>query len=682
MTESSQGDTGEPRQRIEALRDTIRRHNHAYYVLDAPLVPDAEYDRLMRELEALEAEHPDLVTSDSPTRRVGAEPVSAFGEVAHELPMLSLANAFDDDELRAFDQRVRKGLGLESEEVAYSAEPKLDGLAVSLLYEEGRLVRGATRGDGTTGEDVTHNVRTIDCIPLRLLGDDWPRRLEVRGEVYMDHAGFRRLNEQRRTDGEEPFVNPRNAAAGSLRQLDPRITARRPLRLFAYGVGLFEGGELPPRHDAVLARLRDWGLPVSPEVAVVEGFDGCRRYFHDMGGRRSELAYDVDGVVFKVNDLARREALGAVARSPRWAIACKFPPEEELTRLHAVEWQVGRTGALTPVARLEPVFVGGATVTNATLHNEDEMRRKDVHIGDTVIVRRAGDVIPEVVGVVAERRPPDAEAPARPDHCPECGSQVVRLEDEAVARCTGGLYCPAQRREALKHFASRRAMDIDGLGDKLVEQLVATDRVHTPADLYHLSREQLIELDRMAEKSADNLVAALERSKATTLARFLFALGIRQVGETTAATLARHFGSLERLMAADEAELEAVPDIGPVVAESIATFFRQPHNREVIDELRAAGVHWAEHEPVAAASEGPLAGVTLVLTGTLDGFNRDAARAELEALGAKVTGSVSKKTDYVVAGTSPGSKLDKAEALGVPVLDESGLARLLEGERP
>ncbi|MFP4697038.1 NAD-dependent DNA ligase LigA, partial [Thiohalospira sp.] len=636
----------EPAARVRELRETIDYHNYRYYVLDDPEIPDAEYDRLLRELQALEAEHPELITADSPTQRVGAAPVSELGEVAHEIPMLSLANAFSEEELAAFDERIRRELGVDA--VTYTAEPKLDGLAVSLLYVDGELVRGATRGDGTTGEDVTHNVRTIGAIPLRLRGEGWPRRLEVRGEVYMSHAGFHRLNEERRAAGEEPFVNPRNAAAGSLRQLDPRISARRPLAFYAYGTGVSEGGELADSHHESLQRLRGWGLPVSDEVQRAEGLEECLEYFRRMGERRPQLAFDVDGVVFKVDDRSRRERLGFVARSPRWAIACKFPPEEELTTLRSVEWQVGRTGALTPVARLDPVFVGGATVTNATLHNEDEIRRKDVRIGDTVIVRRAGDVIPEVVGVVESRRPEGAQTPVRPDHCPVCGSEVVRLEGEAVARCTGGLYCPAQRRAALEHFASRRAMDIDGLGEKVIQQLVDRDLVHDVADLYHLDAATLQGLERMAEKSAANLVAALEASKETTLPRFLFALGIREVGEATAAGLARHFGTLERLMAADEEQLQAVPDVGPVVAESVATFFRQPHNRETIDELIACGLHW-EEEAVTERAQ-PLAGQTWVLTGTLEGMTREQGKARLQALGAKVAGSVSKKTTGLVAG--------------------------------
>ncbi|SFC93416.1 DNA ligase (NAD+) [Thiohalospira halophila DSM 15071] len=676
--ESTPSHRDDPAARVRELREAIDYHNYRYYVLDDPEIPDAEYDRLLRELQELEAAHPELVTADSPTQRVGAAPVSELGEVAHEIPMLSLANAFSEEELAAFDERLRRELGVET--ITYAAEPKLDGLAVSLLYVDGELVRGATRGDGTTGEDVTHNVRTIGAIPLRLRGEDWPRRLEVRGEVYMSHAGFQQLNEDRRAAGEEPFVNPRNAAAGSLRQLDPRITARRPLAFYAYGTGVSEGGEIADSHHESLQRLRDWGLPVSDEVQRAEGMAACIDYFRRMGERRASLAFDVDGVVFKVDDRARRERLGFVARSPRWAIAAKFPPEEELTTLRAVEWQVGRTGALTPVARLDPVFVGGATVTNATLHNEDEIRRKDVRIGDTVTVRRAGDVIPEVVGVVESRRPEGAEAPQRPDHCPVCGSEVVRLEGEAVARCTGGLYCPAQRRAALEHFASRRAMDIDGLGEKVIQQLVERELVRDVADLYHLDAATLEGLDRMAEKSAANLVAALEASRETTLPRFLFALGIREVGEATAAGLARHFGTLERLMAADEEELQQVPDVGPVVAESVATFFRQPHNREVIQHLIDAGVHWQEAEPDTGPK--PLEGLTVVLTGTLAERTRDEAGAALEALGAKVTSSVSKKTDYVVAGEAAGSKREKAEELGITILDDAGLEQLLAGERP
>ncbi len=665
------------RQRVEALRRLIEYHNYRYYVLDDPEIPDSEYDRLMRELQALEAEYPELVTPDSPTQRVGAEPLDAFGEVRHKVPMLSLANAFSDEELREFDARVRRMLGVEGA-IRYAAEPKLDGLAVSLRYESGRLVQGATRGDGYRGEDVTANVRTIDAIPLHLLGEGWPEVLEVRGEVFMPKSGFERLNREARRKGEKTFANPRNAAAGSLRQLDPRITARRPLSFFAYGWGELSVARLAPTHSESMACLRGWGLPVSPELRVLEGVDACLEYHREMLARRTSLDYDIDGVVFKVDDLDAQERLGYVSRAPRWAIAHKFPSEEALTVVRDVEWQVGRTGALTPVARLEPVQVGGVTVRNATLHNIDEIRRKDVHIGDTVYVRRAGDVIPEIVRVLPERRPPDARPIELPKTCPVCGSEVIKPEGEAVARCTGGLYCPAQRKEAIKHFASRRAMDIQGLGDKLVEQLVDKGLVKDPADLYALTEAELVRLDRMGEKSARNLLEALERSKSTTLARFLYALGIREVGEATAQALARHFGSLEAIEKADEERLQQVPDIGPVVAAHIAAFFRQPHNLEVIEKLRRAGVHWPEEAPAPAPESLPLHGKTFVLTGALS-RPREEVKARLQALGAKVTGSVSRKTDYVVVGAHPGSKYDEARRLGVPILDESGLQRMLEG---
>ncbi len=666
------------RRRVEELRRLIDYHNYRYYVLDDPEIPDSEYDRLMRELQALEEEYPELVTPDSPTRRVGAPPREEFGEVVHKVPMLSLANAFSDEELREFDARVRRLLGTEGP-VRYAAEPKLDGLAVSLRYEEGRLVQGATRGDGYRGEDVTANVRTIEAIPPKLRGKGWPAVLEVRGEVFMPRSGFLKLNEEARRKGEKTFANPRNAAAGSLRQLDPRVTASRPLSFFAYGWGELSVPRLADTHSATMHRLREFGLPISPELEVLEGVEACLAYHRAMQEKRESLDYEIDGVVFKVDDLDAQEKLGYVSRAPRWAIAHKFPAEEALTVVRDVEWQVGRTGALTPVARLEPVQVGGVTVRNATLHNLDEIRRKDVRIGDTVYVRRAGDVIPEIVRVLPERRPPDARIIELPKRCPVCGSEVIKPEGEAIARCTGGLYCPAQRKESIKHFASRRAMDIEGLGDKLVEQLVDRGLVRDPADLYALKKEQLVQLERMGEKSAENLLRALERSKSTTLERFLYALGIREVGEATALALARHFGSLEAIMAADEERLQEVPDIGPVVAAHIAAFFRQPHNREVIEKLRRAGVHWPEHR-AEQGGELPLAGRTFVLTGALS-RPRDEIKAELQALGARVSGSVSRKTDYVVVGEKPGSKYEKARELGIPVLDEAALERLLEEAR-
>ncbi len=735
------------RDRIAALREQIDQHNYRYYVLDEPNIPDAEYDRLMRELQALESAHPDLITPDSPTQRVGGAPLSAFTQVVHRMPMLSLDNAFDADEMAAWDKRVRDRLKL-SGVVEYAAEPKLDGLAISLRYEDGRLVQAATRGDGTQGEDVTANVRTIKAIPLKLRGDDWPRVVEVRGEVFMPKTGFERLNERARKAGEKTFVNPRNAAAGSLRQLDSRITATRPLAMFCYGLGEVEGDHPAPTHDQAMARLRGWGLPISPELQVVQGVDGCLAYYADIGRRRDALPYDIDGVVFKVNDYAAQQTLGFVAKAPRWAIAHKFPAQEELTTVEAVEFQVGRTGAVTPVARLTPVFVGGVTVSNATLHNMDEVERKDVRAGDTVIVRRAGDVIPEVVSVVQEHRPAGTEPVVLPSHCPVCGSDVIKPEGEAVARCSGGLYCAAQRKEAVKHFASRKALDIDGLGDKLVEQLIDSDLIHDPADLFDLRLEQIAGLERMAEKSAQNLLNALDAAKQTTLARFLFALGIMGIGEAMAANLARELGSLQAIMALRLADLIAVkpsqaktfhgwacglglppttplptllgragapkwfteahalmlverfadlgslcatgPEqvenaptrqidgVGDVLATQLVTFFHQPHNREVIDKLIAVGVHWEEGQGPAAPERQPLQGKTFVLTGTLS-RPRDEIKTELQALGAKVTGSVSKKTDYVVAGEAAGSKLTKAQALGVTVLDEQGLASLLQG---
>ena len=661
--------------RAEQLRHQIAYHNYRYYALDEPEIPDAEYDRLFRELQQLEQEYPGLVTPDSPTQRVGAAPLSGFDEVKHAIPMLSLGNVFSEQELSDFDRRVREGLGID--EVVYCVEPKLDGLAISIRYEGGVLVRAATRGDGATGEDVTQNVRTIDAVPLRLYGEDYPEVLEVRGEVYIDKAGFEKLNQRQRERGLKSFANPRNAAAGSLRQLDSRITAERPLTLYCYGVGVVEGAELPANHSAILEQLKEWGLRVCPEIRVVKGMQGCLDYYNDIAARRDSLPYEIDGVVYKVDSLAQQQELGFVSRAPRWATAHKFPAQEEMTLLNDVEWQVGRTGALTPVARLEPVHVGGVMVSNATLHNPDEIARKDVRIGDTVIVRRAGDVIPEVVGVVASKRPADTRSIDTPSHCPVCDSEVVQEEGEAVPRCSGGLFCSAQRKNAIKHFASRKAMDIDGLGDKLVEQLVDAGLVQDVADLFALSREQLAGLERMGEKSAANLVAALEKSRATTLERFLYALGIREVGESTARTLANHFGTLELIEQADEAQLLEVEDVGPIVAHHIHTFFRQSHNREVIDKLLAVGVHWPDVE-VLQAEEQPLLGQTFVLTGALEMMSRDEAKAKLQALGAKVSGSVSKKTSVVVAGEAAGSKLAKAEQLGLEVWDEERLRALLQ----
>jgi DNA ligase (NAD+) len=663
--------------RAKALRAALEEANYRYYVLDAPTISDAEYDRLFRELQALEAEHPALATTDSPTARVGAAPLEAFGTVRHRVPMLSLNNAFDDGEVEAFDRRAREGLGAKT--IEYACEPKFDGLAVSLAYEIGRLAVGATRGDGYEGEDVTANLRTVRSIPLRLHGGRTPRRLEVRGEVVLYRDDFEHLNAQQRERGEKTFVNPRNAAAGSLRQLDPRVTARRPLRFFAYGIGHTEGLALPPTQSGLLELLGELGLPVCAERRTALGVSGLLAYYRALEARRARLPYDIDGVVYKVNRLADQERLGFVARAPRFAVAHKFPAEEATTELLAIEVQVGRTGAITPVARLKPVFVGGVTVTNATLHNEDELHRKDVRVGDTVVVRRAGDVIPEVLRTVPGTRKPHAPLFHVPARCPACGSAVAHLPDETVARCTGGLYCPAQRKQAILHFASRRAMDIEGLGEKLVDQLVDAGIVRTPADLYALDRARLAALERMGEKSARNVLDALQRSKRTTLARFVYALGIRNVGEATARDLARHFGALNPLMGADEVALEAVPDVGPIVAMSIRRFFGEPHNRDVIAALRRQGVHWEEGEPRVAAPAGRLAGKTFVLTGTLPTLSRDEATAMITGVGGKVAGSVSKKTDYVVVGADPGGKLAKAEALGVAVLDEDGLKMLLKG---
>ena len=661
-------------QQIEELRTQLRHHNHLYYVLDEPSIPDAEYDRLFRELQALEAAHPELITPDSPTQRVGAAPLSEFGEVKHAIPMLSLGNVFSDEELIAFDKRIHDRLKTDAE-IEFVAEPKLDGLAISIVYENGVLVRAATRGDGETGEDVTLNVRTIKSVPLRLVGENIPAIVEVRGEIYMPKAGFDAINERLRQEGGKTFVNPRNAAAGSLRQLDPRLTAQRPLDMFCYAVGQVEGGKVPDKHYAILQQFRAWGLRVCPEICIVQGAQGCLDYFREIGARRSGLPYDIDGVVYKVNNMALQQELGFVSRAPRWAIAHKFPAQEEITELEGVDFQVGRTGALTPVARLKPIFVGGVTVSNATLHNMDEIERKDVHIGDFVIVRRAGDVIPEVASVVLERRPANAQLITLPAHCPVCGSDVQRPAGEAVARCTGGLYCPAQVKEAIKHFASRKAMNIDGLGDKLVEQLFDAGLIRHVDDLYNLDVEAVAALERMGKKSAENLIAAVENSKATTLERFIFALGIRNAGEGTAKGLARYFGSLEAILAATEETLKLVPDIGVVVAANVAQFFAEAHNRDTIQRLRGFGVHWSNYEakPVEAL---PLAGKTYVITGTLS-RSRDDIKADLEALGAKVSGSVSKKTTALIAGENAGSKLEKAESLGVQVLDEVELQALL-----
>lgn len=658
------------------LREQLHYHNTRYYVLDDPEIPDVEYDRLLRELQDIEQKYPELLTTDSPTQRVGASPVKAFGQVRHEVPMLSLGNAFSDEELGEFDRRCRDALN--TGQIEYMAEPKLDGLAISLLYEDGVLVRGATRGDGATGEDVTQNVRTIGAIPLRLTGSKIPTRLEVRGEVYLSLKGFDELNQRQQEQGQKIFANPRNAAAGSLRQLDSRITAQRPLSMYCYGVGVIEGAHLAERHNEVLDQLASWGLRTSSEPAVCCGISECIDYYNKLASRRNKLDYEIDGVVYKVNQHSQQQQLGFVSRAPRWAIARKFPAQEEMTILESIDIQVGRTGALTPVARLKPVSVGGVTVTNATLHNEDEILRKDVRAGDTVVVRRAGDVIPEVVSSVSSRRKKGARRFKMPTKCPVCKSDAIRNEGEAVTRCTGGLYCAAQRKESIKHFAARRAMDIEGLGDKLVDQLVDSEMIHDVADLYSLTSKQLAGMERMGEKSANNLVGALEKSKNTSLPRFIYALGIREVGEATARNLAMHFGSLEKMLTASKEQLEEVNDVGPVVASSIAMFDKQSHNRDVIKKLIRAGVHW-DNIKVAEQGDQPLDGLTFVLTGALT-MPRNKAKEKLQALGAKVSGSVSKKTSYVIAGADAGSKLAKAESLGVPVLNEQALTRILDGD--
>jgi DNA ligase (NAD+) len=662
------------RSRAQRLRSQIERHNYLYYVLDDPEISDFEYDALLRELQALEAAHPELCTPDSPTQRVGAAPLDAFQTVRHPAPMLSLDNAFSPEDVEAFDRRVRERLGRDTD-IAYMAEPKLDGLAVSVIYRHGLLERAGTRGDGEQGEDITANIRTLRSVPLKLRGKA-PALLEARGEVFLPVAGFERLNAEQAAKGLKRFVNPRNAAAGSLRQLDPRITATRPLEIYFYALGVVDGGPALGTQAAALEALRGWGLRTSPEAERVTGLAGCFEYYDKLQARRAVLAYQIDGVVYKVDEIAAQVQLGFVSRAPRWAIAHKFPAEEAFTVLRAVDFQVGRTGALTPVARLEPVLVGGATVSNATLHNLDEIARKDIHIGDTVVVRRAGDVIPEVVRALPERRPRNARSIALPTRCPVCGSRVERIEGQAVARCTGALRCQAQRHESLRHFAGRRAMNIDGLGDAVIAQLIDHDLVQSPADLFTLRWETLAGLERMGEKSARNLVAAVDGSRATTLPRFLFSLGIPEVGEATAAGLARHFGSLDAVMAADATQLEETPDVGPVIAGHIAEFFADAGNRRVVEQLRERGVHWTEGAPQRVESL-PLTGKTFVLTGTLPTLSREEARGLLEAQGAKVSGSVSKKTHYVVAGGDAGSKLTRARELGIPVIDEAALRSLL-----
>ena len=659
--------------RAESLRKQINHLSYQYYILDDPELPDAEYDRLLRELQDIEQAHPELISLDSPTQRVGAKPLERFSEIKHEVPMLSLGNAFNEKELRDFDRRILDKLGIES--VEYVAEPKLDGLAITIMYRDGLLDYGATRGDGSTGEDVTQNIRTVKTVPLKLFGKGWPKVLEVRGEVFISHEGFRLLNESQRKNDEKTFANPRNAAAGSLRQLDSRITATRPLEIFFYGLGKVSGSNLSFSHYDTLTKLKTWGLRISPEARLLKNVQDCLDYHKRMLTGRDSLPYEIDGVVFKVNLYDLQNKMGQVARAPRWAIAHKFPAVEEMTRLLSIDVQVGRTGKITPVARLEPVTVAGVTVSNATLHNQDEIDRKDVRIGDMVIVRRAGDVIPEVVSAIKSKRKKAARKFKMPTSCPVCGSDIVKPEDEAHARCSGGLYCSAQRVEAIKHFASRRAMDIEGLGDKLVEQLDETGLIQDVSGLFGLTLKQLSKLDRMGEKSANNILLALEKTKTTTLDRFLFALGIPQVGEATASALAEHFASLDEIMGADLESLIMVPDVGPVVAENIKQFFSDKHNKSVIRKLIKAGIHW----PAKAVKikNQKLMGRTFVLTGTFASMSRENAKSRLKACGAKVSASVSKKTDYVVAGENPGSKVGKAEALGVKIINEKTLEKML-----
>ena len=654
---------------IDNLRKTLRQYEYEYHVLDNPTVPDSEYDRLFHQLKALELAHPEFLTSDSPTQRVGAKPLSGFSQIRHEIPMLSLDNAFSDEEFNAFVKRIEDRLIVLPKPLTFCCEPKLDGLAVSILYVNGILTQAATRGDGTTGEDITANIRTIRNIPLQLLTDNPPARLEVRGEVFMPHAGFERLNEYALEHGEKTFANPRNAAAGSLRQLDPNITSKRPLVLNAYGIGIAEGIELPNTHYARLQWLKSIGIPVNPEIRLCNGTNEVLDFYRDIQNKRSSLGYDIDGTVLKINDITLQNELGFISKAPRWAIAYKFPAQEELTVLNDVEFQVGRTGAITPVAKLEPVFVAGVTVSNATLHNGDEIERLNIAIGDTVVIRRAGDVIPQIIGVLHERRPDNAKPIIFPTNCPVCDSQIIRIEGEAVARCTGGLFCAAQRKEALKHFVSRKAMDIDGVGGKLIEQLVDRELVHTPSDLFKLDLTTLTRLERMGAKSAENALNSLERAKSTTLARFIFALGIREVGEATALNLANHFKTLDALKAADLDQLQQVPDVGEVVANRIFVFWREAHNVAVVDDLIAQGVHWETVE-VKEASENLFKDKTVVLTGTLTQLGRNEAKALLQQLGAKVSGSVSSKTDFVIAGDAAGYKLAKAQELNITVLTE------------
>lgn len=663
-------------QTLDELKQQLNYHAYRYYVEDSPELPDAEYDRMMQQLLSIESEHPELVSVDSPSQRVGGEALDGFTQVQHEIPMLSLDNAFSDEELEAFEKRMNDRL-IAKPVSLFCCEPKLDGLAVSLLYVNGKLVQAGTRGDGSTGENITENVRTIRCIPLTLQGEGWPTRLEVRGEVFMPKAGFDALNERALKRGEKPFANPRNAAAGSLRQLDSKITATRPLSFYAYSVGVIDGGELEKSHYQRFVQLKGWGLPMCEETKQCRSLTEVKAYYKDILERRDALKYEIDGVVIKVDDIELQEQLGFVARAPRWAIAYKFPAQEELTVLNDVEFQVGRTGAITPVAKLEPVFVGGVTVSNATLHNADEIARLGVHIGDTVIIRRAGDVIPQIVSVVEARRPEDSKAIIYPINCPACDSKLERVEGEVVTRCGAGLVCPAQRKEALKHFVSRKALDVDGLGDKVVEQLVDKEMVETPADLFKLSAGVLTVLERMGPKSAQNVVDALNKAKATTLPRFLYSLGIREVGEATAANLALHFSTLEAVQAATLEQLIEVSDVGDIVAKHVLNFFAEPHNQAVIEDLQVMGIHWPEIKALDESVPQPLAGKVVVLTGTLHKLKRNEAKAALQELGAKVTGSVSKKTDILFAGEAAGSKLTKAEELGVEIMNEEQLIELL-----
>lgn len=658
---------------IEHLKKKINEYNYQYYILDAPTISDAEYDLLFEKLRKIEAEHPELITQDSPTQRVGATPSKAFSEVKHSVPMLSLENAFSDEDVKNFDQRIHDRLD-DQRDIEYQCEPKLDGLAVTIFYEKGLLKFAATRGDGETGEDITANIRTISMIPLQLHGDDFPDQLEVRGEVFMSKKGFLALNERAKENNDKVFVNPRNAAAGSLRQLDSRVTAGRPLEIYFYGIGVYDDHRPPEKLSDIMSLFKKWGLRVNPEIKVVKGFDACIAYFNRLGQIRKDLPYEIDGVVYKVNSIRLQKELGFVSRAPRFALAHKYPSEEVTTIIEAVEFQVGRTGAITPVARLQPVFVHGVTVSNATLHNMDEIRRKDIHIGDTAYVRRAGDVIPEVVSVIPTLRPKGAKKIHLPKHCPVCHSNIEQIEGEAVARCTGGLFCSAQQKEAIKHFAGRRAMDIEGLGDKLADQLVELGKIKNVADLYYLSFETLANLDRMAEKSAQNILDALEKSKNTTFARFLLALGIRDVGEATAKQLANHY-HLEDLFSVSSEELQNIQDIGPVVSKHIVAFFAEKHNRDIVNKLIKAGIHWEVVEKTAVNTV--LAGQTFVLTGTLESMTRDEAKDKLEQLGAKVAGSVSKKTSYVVVGADAGSKLDKAKELNVPIMTEKQFTEFL-----